>query len=54
MRRRTPNIEKIRRLIGFEPEFDLDRILADVIADIGSHLNDGVEDAVSSTAVQTA
>lgn len=32
MRRRTPNIEKIKNLIGFEPKIDLDGIIERVIA----------------------
>ncbi len=31
MRRRTPNIDKLRKLVGFEPEYDMDDILRDVI-----------------------
>lgn len=32
MKRRVPDLTKIRRLIGYEPTRDLDKILADVIA----------------------
>ncbi len=31
MRRRTPDIEKLNRLVGFRPEHDINEILADVI-----------------------
>ncbi|MFZ7110773.1 MAG: GDP-mannose 4,6-dehydratase [Desulfatiglandales bacterium] len=31
MERRCPNIDKIKNLVGFEPEHDLDRIIQDVI-----------------------
>lgn len=32
MRRRTPDLSKLKRLIEYQPEYDLDRILSDVIA----------------------
>jgi nucleoside-diphosphate-sugar epimerase len=32
MRRRTPNIDKLRELVGFEPRHDIDDILRDVIS----------------------
>jgi len=32
MQRRVPDLTKIRRLIGYEPRFDLDAILTDVVA----------------------
>jgi UDP-glucose 4-epimerase len=35
MLHRVPSIEKIRRVLGWEPQFDLDRILHDVIASHG-------------------
>ena len=31
MRRRTPNIDKLRELVGFEPQHDIEDILRDVI-----------------------
>ena len=31
MRRRTPNIDKLRQLVGFEPQHDIEDILRDVI-----------------------
>jgi nucleoside-diphosphate-sugar epimerase len=31
MRRRCPNIEKIRKLIGFEPKYDLEAMIQGVI-----------------------
>ena len=31
MRRRCPNIEKIRNLIGFEPKYDLEAMIQGVI-----------------------
>jgi nucleoside-diphosphate-sugar epimerase len=33
MRRRVPNIERIRGLIGWEPRISLDRTLEEVIAE---------------------
>ena len=33
MSRRVPDLSKVRRLIGYAPKHDLDRILADVVAD---------------------
>jgi UDP-glucose 4-epimerase len=36
MFRRVPDISKIRRLIGWEPKYSLDKILQDVIADFSS------------------
>ena len=36
MMRRTPNITKIHDLVGFEPKYDLDGILDDVIASMKS------------------
>ena len=34
MQRRTPDISKLQHLIGYEPQFTLDDILRDVIADV--------------------
>jgi UDP-glucose 4-epimerase len=31
MRRRCPNIEKIRKLIGFDPKYDLEAMIQGVI-----------------------
>ena len=36
MPRRVPNTAKIRGLLGWEPQRDLDEIIADVAADISS------------------
>ena len=33
MRRRIPDLGKVRRLIGYEPKHDIDDILHDVMAD---------------------
>jgi len=37
MRRRCPNIEKVRKLIGFEPKYDLEAVIQGVI-DYERHL----------------
>jgi UDP-glucose 4-epimerase len=37
MARRRPDIARIRRLTGWRPRYDLDRILRDVIADLAAH-----------------
>lgn len=39
MMRRTPDITKINKLIGFKPEYDLDMILDDIIAHYKKQLN---------------
>lgn len=39
MRQRTPDISKIRAFVGFQPQHDIDTILADVIA----HTRDAIE-----------
>jgi UDP-glucose 4-epimerase len=38
MRRRVPSLDRARELIGYTPQFDLDRIITDVLADARQRL----------------
>jgi len=50
MQRRTPDISKLQHLIEYEPQFTLDDILRDVIADVrdASTTSDGTVDAFTA------
>ncbi|MFP4229396.1 MAG: hypothetical protein ACLFTE_11305, partial [Salinivenus sp.] len=47
MKRRTPDISKLRDLVGFEPTHTLADILRDVLADVQARPNGSASDSIT-------